>query len=460
MTSSETDSASAADHAPQTLALPADFKWGVSTAAYQIEGAVAEDGRGPSIWDLFGRQKGRIANGDTGDVACDHYHRYREDVALMRRLGAQVYRFSVAWPRVLPQGRGQPNTLGLDFYDRLIDELLHNEIEPWLCLYHWDLPQALDDLGGWQNRDIAFWFADYAALMARRFGDRVGHFATFNEPNVATLFGYGMGWNAPGIANRRSFLQAAHHVNLAHGEAIGTLRALAPAAKLGAIYNRQICLPVTGTAEDAAAAGILDACWNRLYADPHCLAEYPPELADGVQEFVRAGDIARIARPMDWFGLNHYCPIYARADSGPLGFAWANPPADGPVTGVGWRIQPEAFRDEVIATHKRYKLPVYVTENGFGGKEALDETGALHDPGRINYLYDYTKALEAASAAGADVRGYFVWSLLDNFEWGSGYANRFGLVFVDYPTQKRVPKSSFEWFAKLIRANRAVGDHP
>ena len=449
--------ANAADHAPARLALPGDFKWGVSTAAYQIEGAAAEDGRGLSIWDVFSRQKGRIANGDTGDVACDHYHRYREDVALMRRLGAQVYRFSVAWPRVLPQGRGQSNPLGLDFYDRLIDALLQNDIEPWLCLYHWDLPQALDDLGGWQNRDIAFWFADYAALIARRFADRVQHFATFNEPNVATLFGYGMGWNAPGIANRRSFLQAAHHVNLAHGEAISTLRALAPAAKLGAIYNRQICLPASETAEDAVAAQMLDACWNRLYADPQCLAEYPPELADGLQPFVRAGDVARIARPMDWFGLNHYCPIYARADSSPLGFAWADPPGDGPVTGVGWRIQPEAFRDELITTFKRYKLPVYVTESGYGGKDELNAAGGVDDTGRVDYLYAYTKAMEEAAAAGVDVRGYFIWSLLDNFEWGSGYAHRFGIVYVDYPTQKRIPKSSFEWVAKLISANTAGG---
>jgi len=439
--------------APSALTLPASFRWGVSTAAYQIEGAAAEDGRGPSIWDLFGRQKGRIANGDTGDVACDHYHRYREDVALMRRLGAQVYRFSVAWPRVLPQGRGQANHKGLDFYDRLIDELLGNDIAPWLCLYHWDLPQALDDLGGWQNRDIALWFADYAALVARRFGDRVRHFATFNEPNVCTLFGYGMGWNAPGIANRRSFLQAAHHVNLAHGEAVRTLRALAPGAQLGAIYNRQVCFPVSESSEDKAAANVLDACWNRLYADPQCLAEYPPELAD-VQEFVQAGDIARIAQPIDWFGLNHYSPIYARADDSALGFAWASPPAGGALTGVGWRIEPGAFRDELVAAYGRYKLPIYVTENGFGAKETLDETGAVNDTGRIAYLHAYTKAMEAAAAAGVDVRGYYVWSLLDNFEWGSGYASRFGLVFVDYATQKRVPKASFDWFARLIDANR------
>ncbi len=439
--------------APSKLALPASFKWGISSAAYQIEGAVAEDGRGPSIWDLFGKA-GRIANGDTGDVACDHYHRYKEDVALMKRLGAQVYRFSVAWPRVLPQGRGQANQLGLDFYDRLIDEVQKSGIEPWLCLYHWDLPQALDDLGGWQNRDVAGWFADYTALIARRYADRVKHFATFNEPNVATLFGYGMGWNAPGIANRRSFLQAAHHVNLAHGDSVRALRALAPKALLGAIYNRQLCVPISNAPADAVAANVLDACWNRLYADPQILAEYPPELPD-VQEFVQAGDMARIAQPIDWFGFNHYCPIYARADPGTLGFAWADAPHDVPLTGVGWRIDPKAFRDELTLVHRRYKLPIYVTENGFGANETLDKSGGVDDPGRIAYLATYLKALEEAVAAGADVRGYYLWSLLDNLEWGAGYASRFGIVFVDYANQqKRVPKASFDWFAELIRVQQ------
>ena len=450
MASAGTDKAPAA---PSRLALPASFKWGVSTAAYQIEGAVAEDGRGPSIWDLFG-QAGRIANGDKGDVACDHYHRYKEDVALMKRLGAQVYRFSVAWPRVLPQGHGQANSLGLDFYDRLIDELLKDGIEPWLCLYHWDLPQALDDLGGWQNRDIAHWFADYTALVARRYSDRVRHFATFNEPNVCTLFGYGMGWNAPGIANRRSFLQAAHHVNLAHGESVRALRTLAPGALLGAIYNRQLCVPISNAPADAVAAGLLDACWNRLYADPQILAEYPPELIEGLQEFVAAGDMARIAQPIDWFGLNHYCPIYARADQGPLHFAWADAPHDVPLTGVGWRIDPEAFRNELITAYRRYKLPIYVTENGYGAHETLDTAGGVNDDGRIAYFADYLEALEQAVASGVDVRGYFLWSLLDNLEWGAGYANRFGIVYVDYATQRRVPKASFDWFAELIRAQK------
>jgi beta-glucosidase len=364
----------------------------------------------------------------------------------------QVYRFSVAWPRVLPQGRGQANSLGLDFYDRLIDELLQSGIEPWLCLYHWDLPQALDDLGGWQNRDIALWFADYTALIARRYADRVKHFATFNEPNVCTLFGYAMGQNAPGIADRRSFLQAAHHVNLAHGESVRTLRALAPGALLGAVHNRQICLPISAKPEDAVAANLLDACWNRLYSDPQLLAQYPPELLEGVQEFVAPGDMARIAQPIDWFGLNHYCPIYARADPGTLGFAWADAPHDVPLTGVGWRIDPDAFRNELITAYPRYQLPIYVTENGYGANETLDAAGGVNDGGRIAYLVSYTKAIEQAVASGVDVRGYFLWSLLDNLEWSSGFAMRFGVVYVDYANrQRRVPKASFDWFAKFIR---------
>ncbi|MEJ0047685.1 MAG: GH1 family beta-glucosidase [Rhodospirillales bacterium] len=438
------------------LDLPPGFLWGVSTSSYQIEGAAREDGKGASIWDEFCRQKGRIANGDTGDVACDHYHRYAEDVGLMRRLGVGAYRFSVAWPRVLPAGRGQANPAGLDFYDRLTDALLQSGIEPWLCLYHWDLPQALDDLGGWTNRDIAGWFADYTALVARRFGDRIKRFATFNEPSVCTLFGYGMGWNAPGIARAVSFFSAAHHVNLAHGEAVDVIRALVPDATVGAVHNRQICVPATDSPEDAVAAGILDACWNRLYADPQCLAEYPPELAEAMQPFVRAGDMARIARKVDWFGMNHYSPIYARAASEPLGFAWADAPRDGKLTEIGWRIEPHAFRDELLATHRRYGLPVYVLENGAGGHDEPNAAGVIEDGGRIDYLRAYTAALADAVRGGADVRGYFVWSLLDNFEWGAGYASRFGLVYVDYPTQLRVPKASFDWFAGLIAANRSA----
>ena len=433
--------------------LPRDFVWGVSTSSYQIEGAVQADGRGPSVWDNFCRQPGRIANGDTGDVACDHYHRFREDIALMHRLGVQAYRFSVAWPRLLPQGSGPPNEAGLAFYDRLIDGLLEVGIQPWLCLYHWDLPQALQDRGGWEVRDIAGWFGDYAALVARRYGDRVKRFATFNEPSVFTLFGYGFAWHPPGLVDRSALHRAIHHVNLAHGAGVDAIRAAAPGSAIAAIHNVQPSRPVATTPEDAAAARLLDAYWNRAFPEPQLLGRYPAELAPLMEAVVRPGDLERIRRPVDWFGLNHYSPIYARADEqAPLGFAWADSPATAPRSPIGWQLDPAAFRDTLIDIHRRYRLPIYVTENGAGAVETPNEAGEIPDRERIDYLRSYGEALREAVAAGADVRGYFVWSLLDNFEWGAGYANRFGLVHVDFATQRRVPKASAHWYARMIRA--------
>jgi beta-glucosidase len=432
--------------------LPEGFLWGSSTSSYQIEGAAREDGRGASIWDSFCRQKGRIGNGDTGDVACDHYHRYAEDIALMRDLGLKAYRFSTAWPRVLPLGRGAANEKGLDFYDRLIDGVLEAGIEPWLCLYHWDLPQSLDDLGGWTNRDIAGWFADYAALIARRYGDRVKRFATFNEPSVAIMFGYAMGWNAPGVAERSSYFKAVHHLNLAHGRAVDVIRSLVPAASIGIVHNRQQVYPESDKPEDIHAATLLDTHWNLIFPDPQNFAAYPALAAADMEPYQQAGDMAQICRPTDWFGLNHYSPIYARADAGSqLGFAWGKAPDEIAQTGIGWPIYPDAFREILIDTSKRYGLPVYVTENGCGDKEAPDAAGNIVDERRIDYLRAYTLALGEAVKAGADVRGYFVWSLLDNFEWGAGFANRFGLVYVDFDTLKRTPKASAHWYAATIR---------
>ena len=432
--------------------LPPGFVWGVSTSSYQIEGAAKEDGRGPSMWDLFCRQKGRIANGETGDVACDHYHRYPEDIALMRDLGVKAYRFSTAWPRLLPRGRGATNDKGLDFYDRLIDGLLGAGIEPWLCLYHWDLPQALEDLGGWTNRDIAGWFADYAALVAQRYGDRVKRFATFNEPSVSTIFGYALGWNAPGVADRSSYFKAVHHLNLAHGRAVGVLRELVDGASIGAVHNRQPVHPESAKPEDIDAAALLDTHWNNIFPDPQSFAVYPALVARDVEPWQKAGDMAEICRKLDWFGVNHYSPIYARSDpASQLGFAWGSPPREKPQTGVGWTIHPEAFRDELIETSKRYGLPIYVTENGEGSNDKPGDDGQVVDEKRVAYLDGYTRALGDAIAAGADVRGYFVWSLLDNFEWGAGFSNRFGLVYVDFETLKRTPKSSARWYAELIR---------
>ncbi|SMH31586.1 GH1 family beta-glucosidase [Azospirillum agricola] len=437
---------------------PPGFVWGVSTSAYQIEGAAAEDGRGPSVWDTRCRTQGGVVNGDSGDVACDHYHRWEEDVALMRGLGVDAYRFSVSWPRVLPRGRGVVNDKGLDFYDRLIDRLLERGIEPWLCLYHWDLPQALHDLGGWSSRDSAGWYADYAALCARRYGDRVKRWITFNEFSVFTLFGYAIPWAAPGIVDRTQHLRAIHHVNLAHGAGVEVLRDLVPGASIGAIHNRQVVIPETDTAENRAAASLLDEHWNLVFCDPQILGHYPPQTASLIEPHVRAGDMARIARPVDWFGLNHYGPIFAKADPSRIwGYGWGDAPPDSPTHGVGWAIFPDAFREELLTIQRRYRLPIVVTENGCGGSDAVAADGGVHDPHRIAYLTIYNEAMRAAMSQGADVRGYFVWSLLDNFEWGSGYGQRFGIVHVDFPTGTRTPKDSARWYADLIRRARGAG---
>jgi len=435
---------------------PPGFVWGVSTSAYQIEGAAAEDGRGASIWDVRCRTQGGVVNGDTGDVACDHYHRMPEDVALMKGLGVDAYRFSVSWPRVMPRGKGAVNEAGLDFYDRLIDRLLESGIEPWLCLYHWDLPQALQDLGGWSSRDCAGWYADYAALCARRYGDRVKRWITFNEFSVFTLFGYAIPWAAPGIVDRTQHLRAIHHVNLAHGAGVDVLRDMVPGASIGAIHNRQVVIPETDTPENRAAAALLDEHWNLVFCDPQILGHYPPQTAAAIEPYVQPGDMARIARPVDWFGLNHYGPIFAKADPARTwGYGWGDAPADAPTHGVGWAIFPDAFRDELLTIQRRYRLPIVVTENGCGGSDTVSPDGRVHDPHRINYLTIYNAAMRDAMAQGADVRGYFVWSLLDNFEWGSGYGQRFGIVHVDFQTLARTRKDSARWYAELIRAAKS-----
>lgn len=436
---------------PPIAALRRDFIWGVSTSSFQIEGATHEDGRGPSIWDTYG-QKGRIANHDTGDVACDHYHRYPEDIALMQRLGIQAYRFSVAWPRVLPQGRGTPNELGLAFYDRLIDAIIAAGIEPWLCLYHWDMPQALDDLGGWTSRDAAGWFADYAAIVAGRYGDRVKRFATFNEPSMFTLFRYGFGGEDEPV-DLNALHRAIHHVNLAHGAAVDAVRARVPNASIGAIHNVQNCLP--STPADAEAAARCHAYWSLVFPDAQYRGNYPDLLQAAMQAHIQPGDLARIHRPLDWFGVNHYGPTYIKADAtARIGFNFGDRPPSLPVTPIGWSIAPDSFRDTLLTVAKSYGLPIYVLENGMGGHDKPDEAGAVIDNDRIAYLRAYIGAMNAAVATGADIRGYFIWSLLDNFEWDSGYSVRFGLTYVDYTTQRRVPKASFHWYRDLVKAAR------
>jgi len=440
---------------PSTAALGPDFIWGVSTSAFQIEGAAREGGRGLSVWDTYG-QKGLVANGETGDVACDHYHRYREDVGLMRQLGVQAYRFSVAWPRILPLGRGAPNEEGLAFYDRLIGALEEAGIEPWLCLFHWDMPQALEDRGGWTARDCVGWFADYAALVAKRYGSRVVRFATMNEPSIFTLFAHGFD-NAESRTSRSDVLHSAiHHVNLAHGAAVDALRTEAPGSLIGSIHNVQTCLP--SSVADAQAATLCDAYWNRAFPDPQCLGTYPEPMHSAMEPHVRPGDLERIRRPIDWFGLNHYGPVYVKGDPAqPMGFGFGARPPDIPLTPMGWPINAELFANTLRILAARYRLPIYVLENGLGAYDKPDDNGAIVDEARIAYLRAHIGAVDKVVAAGADVRGYFAWSLLDNFEWSSGYSVRFGLTYVDYPTQKRMPKASFHWYRDVIRSARGRG---
>jgi beta-glucosidase len=436
--------------------IPPGFIWGASTSSYQVEGAAKEDGRGPSIWDTFS-YNGKVANNDSGDVACDHYHRYGEDVALMRALGLDAYRFSVAWPRVLPQGRGTANEAGLSFYDRLIDTLLAAKIEPWLCLYHWDLPQALEDRGGWTVRDIADWFAEYTDLVARRYGDRVKRWATFNEPAVFSLLGYAFGAHAPGLKDRDALLKVIHNVNRAHGRAVEIIRATVPGASVGAVHNVQPCVPASDSAADREAAQIFGQYWNGAFPDPQIEGRYPPALADAMASLGAADDMSTIKQRIDWFGLNHYSPIYVQADANSvIGAHFGPAPASVQRTAIGWPIEPPAFRDTLLMLTRTYGLPIYVMENGTANNDTIRDNGEVDDSGRIDYLRDYLAAMREAIAAGADVRGYFVWSLLDNFEWNAGYSQRFGIVRVDYDTLKRTPKDSARWYADTIRASRTA----
>jgi beta-glucosidase len=437
-----------------TDTFPEGFLWGASTASYQIEGAAREDGRGPSIWDIFSHIPGKVANGDTGDVACDHYHRWREDVGLMRELGIGAYRFSVAWPRILPTGRGATNEAGLAFYDRLVDALLEAKIEPWLCLYHWDLPQALEDKGGWRNRDVAYWYADYAAIVARRLADRITHWATFNEPNNVAYRGYGVGDHAPGLKNRDAVWQAIHTVNLAHGLGMTALRDQRADLKLGTIYSLAPRAPASDREPDVVACQLLDALMNRAFPDPQILGRYPEPIADRLAPLIRADDFAIIRRKPDYFAFNHYTHTRVRHDKDQL-FHCAPVPFDAgaPVTDMGWEVAPDALRETLLDAKARYagELPIYILENGAAFSDHIDAAGRVQDPKRVAYLRRYLGAVLDAIAAGVPVKGYFVWSLLDNFEWALGYEKRFGIVYVDFATQARIPKASFYFYRDLAQ---------
>jgi beta-glucosidase len=439
---------------------PDGFRWGVATAAYQVEGAVAEDGRRDSIWDTFCRQPGRIKNGDTGDVACDHYHRWPQDVALMAELGIDAYRFSIAWPRIQPAGTGPANGPGLDFYDRLTDGLLARGITPMPTLYHWDLPQPLEDAGGWLSRDTAARFADYAALTAERLADRIPLWTTLNEPFVVTAFGYALGIHAPGRALMLDALPTAHHQLLGHGLAARALRA-AGAGQVAVANNCSPVWPASDGPADLAAAAAYDTLHNRMFTDPLLLGRYPDLGAFGVGEAgldcVRDGDLAVIAAPMDALGINYYNPtrVSALPDS-PLPFQ-LEPIPGYPVTAFGWPVVPAGLTELLTQFAGRYGdalPPVYITENGCSAVDEPAADGTLDDQPRIRYLDGHLRALADAITAGVDVRGYLTWSLIDNFEWSEGYDQRFGLVHVDFATQARTPRASFAWYRNLIATQR------
>jgi beta-glucosidase len=437
------------------LAFPDDFAWGTATASFQIEGGASE--RGECIWDQFCRWPGKVVNGDTGDVADDHYHLYRTDVALMKELGMRAYRFSVCWPRVLPEGSGQVNAVGLDFYDRLVDELLAVNIIPYVTLYHWDLPSALQRLGGWAARDTVYRFADYAALVADRLGDRVRHWITHNEPWVVAFLGNQLGGHAPGWEDVGLALQIAHNVLVSHGLSVPLLRERSDAsAQVGITLNFSPAYPATDSREDVAAARRHDGYSNRWFMDPIYKGSYPQDLWDLFGHLVprvAPGDMEIIARPIDFLGVNYYTRGVIRHAPGRfLDYESIQP--EGEYTEMGWEVIPQGLTDLLVRLHKDYNPgPFYITENGCAYPDVLTPDGRVHDMKRVAYLQQHFAAAHRAIAQGVPLKGYFVWSLMDNFEWAWGYTRRFGIVYVDYATQKRIPKDSALYVASVIAKN-------
>jgi beta-glucosidase len=435
---------------------PPSFTWGAATASYQVEGAVAEDGRGESIWDRFSHTPGRVANGDTGDIACDHYHRWREDVALMAELGLQAYRFSVAWPRVQPDGVGPINERGLDFYDRLVDELLAHDIQPFVTLYHWDLPQHLEDRGGWPSPEIVDRFAAYADAVGARLADRVPDWITLNEPQVFTFLGYVEGRHAPGRADLRAGLAAAHHAHLAHRAATEVLRRRRPDARIGIALSLWPAEPASDAPADVDAARRLDGAANRWFLDPAFGRPYPGDLVEAYGGLLDGLDLGAIAGgpPPDFLGVNYYSRHTVAHDESapPLRTRLVERPG-APRTAMGWEIHPDSLRDLLLRLHADYEpRSILITENGAAFDDAPDATGAVDDDERIAYLESHLAAVAEAITAGVPVDGYLLWSLFDNFEWAEGYAKRFGIVRIDYETQRRIPKASGRWYADLITA--------
>ena len=429
------------------------FTWGVSTSSYQIEGAANEGGRGPSIWDTFSRIPGAVANADNGDIACDHYHRYNEDLDLMKWLGVGAYHFSIAWPRVIPTGSGPLNKVGMDFYDRLIDGALERGITPWPTLYHWDLPQALQDKGGWNNRECAHWFAEYSYLMAEAFSDRVKNWVTINEPFCSAWLGHLYGVMAPGIKDLQTGVNASHHLLLGHGLAVRAIREAASDVKVGITLNFTPAITIGDSEEDQRAVQLADGFDNRWFGDPVFKASYPQDIVSAFNKEVpiHAGDMQIISTPVDFLGLNYYFRQTVAYDSSaqPLPYKQVIAP-NVERTGMGWEVHAETFTDLLTRINKDYApKEIFITENGSAWDDEVVD-GKVDDPNRVRYLERHIDAMFDAKKQGVPISGYFAWSLMDNYEWAYGYAKRFGLIYIDYPTQKRIPKTSAYYYRERI----------
>jgi beta-glucosidase len=443
------------------LHFPKHFVWGTATASYQIEGAHNIDGRSPSIWDTFSHTAGKTKNGDTGDVACDHYHRYLEDFDLMQSLGFDAYRFSLSWSRILPNGYGAVNQKGIDFYDRVVDALLERKITPYATMFHWDLPQVLEDKGGWVARDTALAFAEYSDVITSRLGDRIKHWATLNEPWCAAFLGYGIGIHAPGQTNPIHALQASHHLLLAHGYAMPIIRQNVQAAVAGIVLNPSPAYPATDSNEDIQAARRMDGFQNRWFLDPVFGRGYPEDMLEQYGQFApktEAGDFEKIAAPLDFVGINYYSRgVIAAPSATPsfqeqfLGFRSVELP-NVPRTFFGWEVYPQGLTDFLVRLQREYApKSILITENGATYQDVLRDDDSIHDHERTRYFQSHLSACLAALELGVKLDGYFAWSFMDNFEWAEGFEKRFGITYVDFATQKRSVKHSGKWFQALLR---------
>lgn len=443
----------------EKIVFPEGFLWGGATAAYQIEGAWNEDGRGESIWDRFCRTPGKVLGGDSGDVACDHYHRFEEDISLMKELGLKAYRFSISWPRIFPDGFGEPNEKGIAFYRRLTEKLLEAGIQPAVTLYHWDLPQKLQDIGGWANRKVADYFEQYARFVFSRLGDLVPIWITHNEPFCASFLGYWEGRHAPGITDFKTALLAAHHILLSHGKAVKAYREMGFKGKIGITLNMNFNYPLTDTPADRAAAERAHESWNAWFADPVLKGRYPAGAlalyqAKGLLPDFPQEDLAEICQPVDFLGLNHYFSSAVADDPSVYPIGAREEMIGHDRTAMDWGINPEGLHDLLVRLNRDYGgVPIYITENGCAFTDLVNHGGRVEDDNRVEFLTRYLSAAHRAIGEGVNLKGYFVWSLMDNFEWALGYSKRFGIVYVDYPTQKRIIKKSGWWYRGVIADN-------